>query len=394
MTEQHTVERPRFGNRSSPAGEPHVEIQGLSKTFTGRADPVVRGLDLSIPRGEMFGLLGPSGCGKSTTLNLLGGFLEPSAGTIAIDGAVVNDVPPYRRGVALVFQNYALFPHLTAAENVAFGPRIRRMPKPATREKVAGLLELVGLAGHADAYPGQLSGGQQQRVAIARALAVDPALILLDEPLSNLDARLRADMRVELKRILREAGVTTVLVTHDQSEAFAVCDRVGLMFSGDLVTVGSPERLYRLPVSRQAAEFIGEGTFLPATVEHVGPGTTIKARVTLPDRAIHTDATTTVPGIRPGQEGQVFIRPEYVRSATGDATVSTTVEDVSYLGETVTYRLDARGQQIWYKTLGTGQAHQVGDTLSVTWSGSDAVFLPEEPSVRAGGSSPQESRAS
>lgn len=382
MTEQHTVVRPAPGTAGAPAEDVHVRIQRLSKTFDGRSEPAVRELDLLIPRGEMFGLLGPSGCGKSTTLNLLAGFLEPDAGTIAIDGAVVNDVPPYRRDVALVFQNYALFPHLTAAENVAFGPRTHRRSKSSTRTRVTELLELVGLSDLADSYPGQLSGGQQQRVAIARALAVDPALILLDEPLSNLDARLRADMRVELKQILREAGVTAVLVTHDQSEAFAVCDRVGLMFAGDLVAVGPPEQLYRLPVSRAAAQFIGEGTFFPGTVEQVRPDAMVEVRLALPAGSVRTTATTTAPGLSPGLAGQVFVRPEFVQPSLGDTAVDTAVhtvvEDVSYLGETVTYRLDASGHRIWYKTLGAGRTHQVGDTLPVTWPAADAVFLPDE----------------
>jgi ABC-type Fe3+/spermidine/putrescine transport system ATPase subunit len=357
------------------ASDVHVRAVGLTKSFGGADAPAVHDLHLEIARGEMFGLLGPSGCGKSTTLNMLAGFLEPSAGDVLIDGVRVNEVPSYRRGVALVFQNYALFPHLTAADNVAFGLKVRRTPRAVQRRRVDELLELVGLARSADKYPAQLSGGQQQRVAIARALAVDPSVILLDEPLSNLDARLRTEMRIELKRILREAGVTVVLVTHDQSEAFSVCDRVALMFGGRLETVSAPRELYLRPASRAAAEFIGEGTFFPGrvTVARADGGVDVR----LDDGP--TVAAAALDPVEPPADGAVFVRPELVRLTAPDdprALLHGSVADVSHLGETIAYLVQTAARPVHHKTLSTEAEHRLGEAVGVTWDPADGLFFP------------------
>ncbi len=237
---------------------------------TKRYGPVeaVRNLRLEIQEGELFVLLGPSGCGKTTTLRLVAGLERPDAGEIELFGQVVSGsrwVPPEARGIGVVFQDYALFPHLRVAENVAFG--LRGWTRRQVAERVAEVLALVGLSGCADRYPHELSGGEQQRVALARALAPRPRILLLDEPLSNLDAELRKRMRVELRRIVKEARITTLFVTHDQQEAFALADRIGVLSRGRLWQVGAPEEIYHAPACRFVADFIGEATFLPGRVE-------------------------------------------------------------------------------------------------------------------------------
>ena len=233
--------------------------------FAGAVDAVVD-IDLDVHAGEFVFLLGPSGSGKTTTLRMVAGFARPTSGTIELDGRRVNDVPAHHRDIGMVFQRYALFPHLTVAQNVAFGLKMRRTPEKERPAKIKEVLELVRLRGMEDRYPHQLSGGQQQRVALARALAYRPALLLLDEPLANLDRRLRDEMRVELKRIQQEMGTTMLFVTHDQEEALTLGDRIAVMHNGRLEQVGTPVEIYRRPASRFVASFIGDMNFLPGTV--------------------------------------------------------------------------------------------------------------------------------
>ena len=230
----------------------------------------VRHVSLTVAPGEFFTLLGPSGCGKTTVLRMLAGFLEPAEGQILFDGRPIAGVPPWRRDLGLVFQNYALWPHLSVFEHVAFGLRERRVPKVERRQRVAAALRMVGLEGLETRRPGQLSGGQQQRVALARTLVLQPRALLLDEPLSNLDARLRAQMRVELRRLHRELGVTTVYVTHDQDEAMALSTRLAVLDRGALVQLGTPLEVYRHPRTRFVADFLGGTNVLAGTVEPGG----------------------------------------------------------------------------------------------------------------------------
>ncbi len=245
-----------------------VELRGVWKRYATKARWAVQDVTLEIRAGELLVILGPSGSGKTTTLRLIAGLERPDAGTIAIAGRIVADaqrfVPPEERGVGLVFQDYALFPHLTVEENVAFG--LRRLPRAERRERVAMLLRLLGLEGLAERYPHELSGGQQQRVAIARALAPQPSVLLLDEPFANLDAGLRAVMREELRRLLREFDVTVVLVTHDRDEALALADRVAVMLEGTVVQVDTPERIYHEPRTRAVAQLVGQANFVPGRV--------------------------------------------------------------------------------------------------------------------------------
>ena len=241
-----------------------IRLEGLSRRY-GSVVALDR-FDLDIAGGEFLALLGPSGCGKTTALRAIAGFDRPDGGRVLLDGRDITDVPASKRDMGMVFQAYSLFPNLTVAENVAFGLRVRRRAKPERAARATELLELVGLADRADRYPHQLSGGQQQRVALARALAVAPQVLLLDEPLSALDAQVRVQLREEIRRIQLELGITTVFVTHDQAEALSVADRVGVMRAGRLEQVASPDELYERPATAFVAEFVGTMNRLPATL--------------------------------------------------------------------------------------------------------------------------------
>ena len=237
-----------------------LELSGITHGYAGQS--VVSALDLQVRQGEFISLLGPSGCGKTTLLHVIAGFLQPDQGDVRLQGASLRNVPSHRRGVAMVFQNYALFPHMDVHANVAFGLRMRRRPKAEIRRRVAQALDLVELPGHGDRYPDALSGGQRQRVALARALVLEPRLLLLDEPLSNLDARLRQALREEFLRIHRLTGMTTVLVTHDLEEAFATSDRVAVMAQGSIQQFDVPARIYKRPATAFVADYLGLGNRL------------------------------------------------------------------------------------------------------------------------------------
>ncbi len=255
---------------------PAIELVNVTKRY---GDAVaLDGLSLSIEAGEFFCLLGPSGCGKTTTLNLIGGFLPLTSGELRIEGRRVNDLPPHKRNVNTVFQNYALFPHMTVAENVAFGLRMERLGADEIRRRVGEYLELVDLAGFDHRYANQLSGGQAQRVALARALAKRPAVLLLDEPLGALDLKLRKAMQVELSRIHRQVGTTFVFVTHDQEEALSMSTRIAVMSGGQVHQTGAPRDIYLHPVDRFVADFIGESNFLPGEVLNGGGAPAFRLR--------------------------------------------------------------------------------------------------------------------
>ena len=275
-----------------------LTIRGVEKRF-GRQQALA-GVDLEIRPGEFFSLVGPSGCGKTTLLRCVAGFCRQDAGEIAWDGERLDPLPAHRRNLGMVFQNYALFPHLSVRENVAYGLRARRLASALLRERVGRALEMVHLAHRAHHFPGMLSGGEQQRVATARALAIEPRLLLMDEPLSNLDAKLRVEMREEIRRMQRALGITTLYVTHDQEEALALSDRIAVMNAGRLEQVGAPLDIYREPATPFVAGFIGHTNFLRGVVAAVAGG---QATVSL------QAAGTALPGQERGQEGacQVWV---------------------------------------------------------------------------------------
>jgi iron(III) transport system ATP-binding protein len=247
-----------------------VEARNIELSYG--ATPVLRDINLSVAPGEFFALLGPSGSGKSTLLRLIAGFNQQQSGTLLIGGRDVTGTPPWRRNVGMVFQNYALWPHMTVAQNVAFGLEERRLPRDEVRRRGEAALELVGLTGYGARRPNQLSGGQQQRVALARTLAIEPQVLLLDEPLSNLDARLRVQMRRELIRLHRRLGITTIFVTHDQEEAMTICDRIAVLDQGVIQQIGSPMELFDRPVNRFVAQFVGSVNLYEGAIRRAGTG--------------------------------------------------------------------------------------------------------------------------
>jgi len=282
---------------------PAIELVNVTKQY---GDAIaLDGISLRIDSGEFFCLLGPSGCGKTTTLNLIGGFIPLTSGELRIEGRVVNDLAPHQRNVNTVFQNYALFPHMTVAENVAFGLRMEGLDKREIASRVDEYLELVGLGTYHDRYPTQMSGGQAQRVALARALAKRPAVLLLDEPLGALDLKLRKQMQVELARIHRQVGTTFVFVTHDQEEALSMATRIAVMSGGHVRQIGSPREIYLRPVDRFVADFIGESNFLDGTVTNGGgaPAFKLSNGTILPARS---------PSVSPNGPVKLMVRPESV----------------------------------------------------------------------------------
>ena len=313
-------------------------------------------LSLAVERGELMTLLGPSGCGKTTALRTLTGHVRPDAGRVLLDGRYVTDVPTHRRELGMVFQNFALFPHMTVRDNVGFPLMIRNLSKAERAERVGEAIMLVRLDGHEARYPRQLSGGQQQRVGLARALVYRPKVLLLDEPLSNLDAKLREEMRFEIKDVVTRLRVTALYVTHDQEEALALSDRVAIMHRGRLEQVGTPEEIYAHPRSRFVAEFVGLSNFLPARVEAIeGDAMT----VTLGGGPVTLAA---LPGIAPGARVWLFVRPSEVELLAPDEAadgnvVPARVEKVTYLGDKIDYRL----------TVGDGVALRVQADAHRRW---------------------------
>jgi ABC-type Fe3+/spermidine/putrescine transport system ATPase subunit len=317
-----------------------IELRGV----TVRYGHVVANdrLDLVVLRGELLTLLGPSGCGKTTALRTLSGHVRPAEGRVLIDGREVTDLPTHRRDLGMVFQNFALFPHMTARDNVGFPLMIRGVPAADRAARVTQALQLVRLHGHADKHPRQLSGGQQQRVGLARALVYGPKVLLLDEPLSNLDAKLREEMRFEIREVVTRLGITALYVTHDQEEALALSDRVAIMHRGRIEQLGTPEDIYARPASRFVAEFVGLSSFLEGVVEAVaGDGMRVAVgggRVMVPS----------IPGVAPGRRTLLFVRPNEVELLPAEAVetadgLRATVETATYLGDRMDYRLRLEG---------------------------------------------------
>jgi ABC-type Fe3+/spermidine/putrescine transport system ATPase subunit len=305
--------------------EPYVELIGLSKRY-GTVSAVTD-VSLTVPEGKVTTLLGPSGCGKTTILRLIAGFIQPDAGEIRIKGRRVNEVPPQRRSTVVVFQDYALFPHLSVFENVAYGLRRRRINRAEIARRVGDMLAFLGLPQQGTQSPLQLSGGQQQRVALARALVVEPDVLLLDEPLSNLDVKLRVRVRTELKEIQRALGKTTILVTHDQEEALSISDRIAVFDAGRIRQVGTPYEVYSRPTDQFVADFVGIANFIPATARRSGADSIV---LDSPLGPLASDTT----GFVPGQLVTIVLRPTAIRlfPTPQEGKIKALVRSTSFLG--------------------------------------------------------------
>lgn len=347
-----------------------VSLQHVSKHFG--ATSVLQDVSFEVADHELFFLLGPSGCGKTTLLRLIAGFYEPDAGEIFFDQRPMKGVPAHRRNTGLVFQNYALWPHLTVAQNVAYGLEVRGLPSAERRRRVEEALAVVQMTEWADRTPNQLSGGQQQRVALARALVIRPDVLLLDEPLSNLDAKLRLELREEIRRIHQQTRLTTLYVTHDQKESLSLADRIAVMRAGRIEQIGRPRDIYRTPASRFVAEFLGETNWLEAQVVDARDGVlhlrTAETTWQAPDHA----------RFRAGQTVCLGFRPEAVQiGPAATNTLRTTVRHVTYLGEIEQYELEcAQGARLKATEQNPLEIRPVGSPLVVHVRPQDLMVLP------------------
>jgi spermidine/putrescine transport system ATP-binding protein len=350
-------------------GGGHVRLEGLEKRFNEVV--AVDGIDLDIPSGEFFSLLGPSGCGKTTTLRMIGGFERPDEGRILLDGRDMAQTPPHKRPVNTVFQNYALFPHLSVADNVVFGLRLQRTGRDEARRRVSEALRLVRLEGYEERRPTQLSGGQQQRVALARALVLNPSVLLLDEPLGSLDAKLRKALQIELKSIQEEVGITFIYVTHDQEEALTMSDRIAVMSNGKVVQVGPPQEVYEAPATAYVADFLGVSNLMDARAE--GAEADGRCRVRLGEFALvaaagETDASGDV---------KMVIRPERIQvedgRTDGENRIPGMVERTVYLGPTMQVIVQLpEGRVVQAMIPNRGEEHGFAQGAAVT------LHLPPE----------------
>ncbi|XVV09030.1 ABC transporter ATP-binding protein [Actinoplanes sp. CA-131856] len=374
-TPQHSVARPR--TTAPAAGTPAIEFAGVLKNYLshGETVPAVKRTDLAIAQGEFFSLLGPSGCGKTTTMRMIAGFEEPTAGTVFLDGKDVTHVSANKRDVNMVFQSYALFPHLNTYQNVAFGLERKKTGKDEIKRRVGEILEIVSLTGMEKRSPREMSGGQQQRVALARALVNRPRALLLDEPLGALDLKLRQQMQIELKRIQREVGITFVYVTHDQGEALTMSDRIAVMNAGVIEQLGSPREIYEKPATRFVAGFIGTSNIVDGRVERVEGGLALLS-YTAQDRVV-----VPVEGsVRTGDKVEVSIRPEKIDlhrgvppvTATGGSVLSGTVTEVVYHGTSTNYTVaTAAGADFTVFDQNASNADDLadrGDRVYLTWA--------------------------
>jgi iron(III) transport system ATP-binding protein len=360
----------------------YLVLDNVNKTFTSRGGvgevTAVDGVSLNIQRGDLVTLLGPSGCGKTTTLRLIAGFEFPTSGRILLDGQAINDLPPHKRDMSMVFQSYAIFPHLNVFENIAYGLNVQRRPRDEIKRRAAKVLELVELTGLENRAPNQLSGGQQQRVALARALVMEPKVLLMDEPLSNLDAKLREQMRTEIRRIQKRLGITSVYVTHDQVEAMTLSDQVVVMNRGKIEQIGAPTEIYRRPATRFVADFIGRANFVEATVREQRNG-----RLALD--ALGTTLTALAPTapFRSGETATLVVRPEMIE-LTDDAIrntqyVSGVVRRAAYLGSVIEYDVEVGGQLLALieRDPRRAEIHPEGQTVKVRFLEDCLYVLPK-----------------
>jgi len=351
-----------------------LELSNVTKKYGNTA--VVSDISLKIERGELMAFLGPSGCGKTTTLQMLAGFTDITSGEIHVDSKPMHDVPPHKRNIGVVFQSYALFPHLTVFENVAFGLKMRNLDKSEMAPRVKRALDMVQLSAMEDRYPKALSGGQQQRVALARALVIEPAVLLLDEPLSNLDANLREQMRFEIREIQKRIGITTVFVTHDQSEAMAVADRLVIMSKGVIRQVGTARQIYETPADLFVAEFIGQANIIQGEVVATDDAESMEVRVS-PSIAVRVRHQGQV---RPGQRVTMALRPEMIRLARqpqpGVNNLSCDIVRLNYLGSTLNVGVQVDGFPLTVILPADGETYHEGERALLCWPSSAGIVFP------------------
>lgn len=371
--------------KDAPTG--HLELRDVVKVFSGRGKDVyaVHGVSLDVAPGEFITFLGPSGCGKTTTLRMIAGFENATEGQVILDGQNMVSLPPNRRPMSMVFQSYALFPHLSVRDNVGYGLKLRRVPAEEMREQVDVALTSMNLTSLADRAPNELSGGQQQRVALARAMVVQPKVLLFDEPLSNLDAKLRVRMRLEIRRLQQRMGITSIYVTHDQSEAMTMSDRIVVMNAGRIEQVATPEEIYRRPASTFVADFIGRANFLQATAQGVSAG---KCGVQVLGRGIEAACHADV---RDGDAVTVVVRPESVHLEPYDAAgkaadAGELVGDMGrvlsavFYGDHVEYEVETQvGTIVCLESdPDVSAVHAEGDAVRVSFAPSRAWVLPDD----------------
>lgn len=356
-----------------------LELNGIQKKFGSNV--VVENFNLKVEQGECVSFLGPSGCGKTTTLNMIAGFLEPDQGELIIKGKKMNGVPSNKRELGMVFQTYSLFPHMNVFENVAYGLKLRKTPKPQIQERVQKVLELVKLPHVSDRYPKQLSGGQRQRIAIARALVTEPSLLLLDEPLSNLDAKLREELREELKRLQQEIGVTTVFVTHDQEEAMYLSNRIVVLDHGKVEQIGSPWDIYNLPASEFVHTFIGKSNRMTGTVVSASETEGIVLRT---DDGLQLRAAFKGQTFKSGDAVSIYVRPEKITFAAAGAQANDRNEaqgrigQLSFLGSYAESEVQLGSSVINVRMPSDSQDRiwTAGETVNLQWKPEDVFVFP------------------
>lgn len=357
----------------------YLELKKLNKTFGSGQDQViaVNDIDLEVKEGDLVTLLGPSGCGKTTTLRMIAGFHTPTAGDVFIDGSAVNDMPPNKRPTAMVFQNYALFPHLTVFENIAYGLRIRKESEAQVKEKVDNIMKLIGLQGLGDRQPRQLSGGQQQRVSLARALVMEPKVLLFDEPLSNLDAKLRVSTRLEIRKLQQRLGITSVYVTHDQEEAMTLSDQVVIMEDGLIQQMGTPVEIYSRPANKFVAGFIGKANFVEASITDIKDEQFI---ITYCDKQIIAPQWNK--DLKKGDEVVIVVRPEAVTlEEPNDDLVEGVITNSVYFGSQMLYEVQLPDGKVLQTEIADPQYHTIyeqGHKVGVVFKSRSLHVLPKE----------------
>ena len=346
----------------------NVILRDITKIFqqpdTGLDFVAVNHINLEINDGEMVTLLGPSGCGKTTTLRMVSGFEYPTSGSVMIGGRDVANVPPNKRGISMVFQSYALFPHLNVWENVAYGLNVAKVPKEELIKRTESVMEMMQLKGMERRFPNQLSGGQQQRVALARAVVIEPSVLLFDEPLSNLDAKLRESMRDDLRALQKRLGITSLYVTHDQSEAMAISDRVVIMKDGNIVQQGTPDQIYEQPVNRFVANFIGKANFIEGVYKGKDGG---NALVEIGGQTFAIPRPGAMPGVEVGKTCCLTVRPESIQLGKEGGNLKGTINRATYYGTKIEYEVDLNNQPLIVEVYNPQltERFETGQTVSV-----------------------------